>query len=267
MDAIQYVMKRTTSSSFTSGDDAQNAADVNIFDAVPVQNNPGTAADWTPLSVKQAFDNYLLGKTQESASDNPHTMRVEQSSLHFKSLSAELTISNLSDKGAMIDLYELVPQHNLGATEYSTEIYANGFMSPSWCFNEGLKIDNDSVIMTEDELRAIKLGAKPQNSTRWNKTWKIVKQVRLNMSSGAVHRHKSFYEINKTVSHVEYGQLSALGAKFAGWNPVYMLVSRGVPETLHAASDTSIKMSCNIQVNYEASPDRQSKVIVYDSNL
>ena len=269
-DAVKYVMKRTVSANVSSDADLQNMMDINIFDAVPVDNNPGDATDYTPLSVKKAFETYLLGETRAANSSSLVLAKNEQQSLHFKSLSVDLTIANLGSQGAIVDLYELVPQHNLGATSYNMGLgsrMADGFMSPYWCFEQGLSTTNVTQNNGGTAMTPFRLGSRPQDSTRFNRTWKMVKRIRLNLSTGAVHRHKSFYEINKTVSYVEWGQISAQGGKFAGWNPTFLLVTRGVPTSTDAATGSSIKTTCNIQVNYEGTPDRQSKAIVYDANL
>ena len=258
-DAIQYCMKRTVDTTTSSSADAQNILDLNLLDAQPVENNPGTNADYTPISIKKVFDKYLDASVVEGS-----TLKVtdtSQASVHIKSLTAEMTIKNLSGNGAMIDLYDLVPNYSIGPSSYSSETYANGWMSPSWTFQQGLT----QTMQLEDTMSAYDLGAKPSNSTFFNVTWKEVKHTRINLTSGAAHRHRSIYSINKTVSYSEWGQFSVNGGKFAGWNPTILMVVRGVPTAEANAGATSIKIINNIQLNYEATPDRQSKVIVYDS--
>lgn len=263
-DAVKYVMKRSTSQQNTGSVDAVKVYDINILDAKPVKLNPNTDLDYSNMSVQRAFDNYLLGKTQEYLSDNPHEAKLAQSNVHVKSLSIELTFSNLYDSGVMLDVYELVPQHSLGPSSYINESYSVGYMSPLWTYIQGM--DTDNVIQTDDVLSHSNLAAKPSNSTVYNRTWKEVKHLRLNLAGSTVHRHKSFYEINKTVTFQELDQFSDDGGKFAGWNPTFLVLQRGVPTAGEQAAANSVRYACNIQLNYEATPDRQSKVIVFDSN-
>ena len=263
-DAVRYAMKRSVTNTQIGAVNENNVYDINILDAKPVKNNPDTSSDYTPMSVKRAFDNMLLGNTTESADSTATVAKVAQSDLHVKSLSVDLTLSNLYATGVLIDVYELVPQFDLGPTEYSTENYSAGYMSPYWCCIKG--IQGAKVIQTDDTLETLDLAFVPSNSTYFNRCWKTVKHLRLNMSANSVHRHKSVYEINKTVTWQQMDQVSGDGGKFAGWNPTFLIVQRGIPVAGEQAAANSIRYSCNIQLNYEATPDKQAKVIVYDEN-
>lgn len=263
-DAVKYCMKRTVSQDVTGLANAQTVIDVNVLDAKPVENNPGTSADYTPISIEKAFNNYLEGRLRVFNTDPSEyaIANAQQGNIHVKSLSAELTIANLYGTGCMLDIYELVPQHTLGPTTYVNATQASGAMSPLWTYAEGL----NQTDMLEDTPSERSLGMVPSNSTYWQRTWKVVKRVKVNMTGNSVHRHKSFYEINKTVSYPELDQFSTKGGKFAGWNPTFMLVFRGTPSAGELAAASQIRYTCDIQLNYEATPDRQNKVIVYDGN-
>ena len=163
----------------------------------------------------------------------------------------------------MVDLYELVPQHTLGPSTYVNENQATGYMSPVWTWTQGLS----DTVMVDDALSRSYFQANPFNSSLFSRTWKIVKQVRANISGGSTHRHKSAYMINKTVSYPEMAQFTTRGGKFAGWNPTFMIVQQGVPTS--AAQEgvaSSITVRMNAQLNYEASAVEQARVIVFDSN-
>ena len=261
-DAISYCMKRTVETGISSDANLQSTHDFSLLDARPVQNNPNDNQDYSVMTIQKAFDNLLKGQNVKDASEV--TNKLAQSSLHIKSLSSEMTIKNLASNGAMIDLYDLVPQHSIGPSTYASATYAAGYMSPAWTFSQGLATDN--VLELEGNMGASTLGAKPSNSTLFNRTWKQVKHTRINMSAGATHRHRAIYAINKTVNYPEYAQFSSSGGKFAGWNPVILMVIRGVPSGTDIAAPTNIRVVNNIQLNYESTPDRQSKVIVYNSN-
>lgn len=263
-DAVKYVMKRLVTNTSTGAVNANTVYDINILDGKPVKSNPNSNSDYTPMSVKRAFDNYLEGRTYKADSGGGFLARVEQSSIHVKSLSIDLTIANLYSTGVLVDVYELVPQFDLGPTTYESENYAVGYMSPYWTCTEGLSTSN--VQQTKDALNVLDLAFVPNNSTYFQRCWKKVKHLRLNMQANGVHRHKSIYQINKTVTYQEMAQMSDDGGKLAGWNPTFLIVQRGIPTAGEQASASSIRYTCNIQLNYEATPDRQSKVIVFDDN-
>lgn len=269
-DMMKFVMKRTVEDNIEGAANEQAVFDINMLDAKPVKDNPGNSSDYTPLSIGGAFGSFLEGRFRQNptgagGNDTYFTANTTQTSLHFKSLSSELTISNLHSTGLMLDIYELIPQFNIGPSTYSTSggtKYATGYMSPTWTFGQGI-LHTDS---TEDTMTNLSLGANPGNSTYFQRTWKVIKKVRVNMTGNSVHRHKSFYEINKTVSYPEWDQFSPDGGKFAGWNPTYMIVMRGTPNASSQSASTRVRYNCDLQLNYEASPDKQNKVIVYDAN-
>ena len=260
--AINYAQKTNISWQQQTVNDQQVVSDINILDAVPVLNNPDTNLKYSNLSIKKAFDNYLATRTKSYDGTNVDLL-TQQASLHFKSLQADLMIFNNDTHPVFVDLYEVVPQHDLGPTTYSTEYTATGYMSPKWTWAQGLGTD---TIKLEDSIGASTIGSNPFDSTTFSRTWKIVKRLRLNIPAGATHRHKSVYEINKTVSYQQYAQVSTSGGKFAGWNPSYMLCQRGGPDGSQMALASNISITSTMQLNYEAYPDTQAKVIVYDSN-
>lgn len=260
--AINYAQKTNISWQKTTVDNQQVVTDVNLLDVVPVLNNPDTNSKYSNLSIKKAFDNYLATRTLSPAGTGISLIE-QQASLHFKSLQADLTIFNNSTNPVFVDMYEVVPQHDLGPTTYASETEATGYMSPKWTWAEGLGSD---TIELEDNLGASTIGSNPFDSTTFSRTWKIVKRLRLNIPSRATHRHKSVYEINKTVSYQQYAQVSGSGGKFAGWNPSYMLCQKGGPSGTTMALASDISITSTMQLNYEAYPDTQGKVIIYDSN-
>lgn len=266
-DAVQYCMKRVaTSGAINSVAGNAKVFDCNLLDGEPVQNNPNTANDYTRMSIRRAFDNLLLGETKLVSTTTDKTMKKQQQSIHVKSFTNELTVTNLLSSACLFDIYELVPQHNLNGTVYfpDSDRYAVGYMSPTWTYNQGL--NSTDVIETDNDLASTNVAANPFVSTTFSRTWKVVKHVRVNMTGNSVHRHKSVYSINKTVSYQEMAQLSTEGGKFAGWNPTFLCIQRGAPSSQSTADATSISYSTNMQLNYEATPDQQSKVIVFEEN-
>ena len=255
-NVINYAMKTMTTGNTASNAGTSKIFDINILDMEPVTNNPDSNDKYSNLTIRHAFDKYII--TQNEA---PTAARVQQTSIHVKSLSVDLVFTNKTSNMVFLDIYELVPQHQLGPTTYNSAEYAVGYMSPYWTFKTGLATD---TMQLQDTLEAEDIQANPFNSTEFSRTWKVVKQVRVNMKGSSVHRHKAVYQINKTVSYQEMAQFSTQGGKAAGWNPTYMVVQKGAPGASQGADASSITYSANLQLNYEANPSRQAKVIVFD---
>lgn len=263
-DNVQYQMKRVVSSGgIGSSVNSQSVYDCNILDATPVLSNPNNSEDYSRLTIRKAYDNYL-GDVLSKGSTITDT-KIQQSSIHFKSLTCELEIINLNNTAMFVDLYELVPQHVLGPTTYDiNDRQADGYMSPTWTMENGLL--GTDVIFTDNAMPLTSIAANPYNSTLFSRTWKQVKHLRLNLTGNSIHRHKSVYAINKTVSYQEMAQFSTSGGKFAGWNPTYMFIQKGAPTSSDLAGSSALRYVANMQLNYEANPDRQAKVIVFDSD-
>ena len=265
-DVVKYAYKTLATKDINVSESQQAIFDIDILDAEPVYDNPDSNDKYSNLTIRHAFDKYL--KTQfkgdtDAGTDQDITAFIQQTSLHFKSLTTDLVITNRESTALFVDIYELVPQHVLGLTTYaSSSNHATGYMSPRWTYEQGMS-DTD-VIEMQDDLTPNSLSSNPYDSTLFSRTWKEVKHVRVNMTGNSVHRHKSAYSINKTVSYQEMAQFSTSGGKFAGWNPTYLIVAKGAPAAGMAGTTGSLSYTCNMQLNYESNPSRQAKVIVYD---
>lgn len=260
---ITYIQKATTTVQTTSNDDTQTISDINVVDATPVLSNSATEP-YSRLTIKNCFDEYLKLRFQTDSSSAQPEAKVQQTSVHIQSITSELMVKNNLNQIALVDIYELVPQHVLGPSTYSSQTYAEGYMSPTWAFTNGLI---DSIDLGDNLISTIP-NAKPTNSSLWYRTWKVLKKVRVNMSAGSLHRHKSCISVNKTVTYPEMAQFSTDGGKFAGWNPVYMVIQRGGPTfSATTAQATDITFSCDMEMKYTASAQEQARVIVYDQTL
>jgi len=259
----KYTMKTLVAGTLIAAANVQAVNDISMLAAVPVLNDPDTSSKYTNLSVKRAFDKLLLASVGNQT-PTP-TLKVQQSSVHFSSLTSELMLVNEdSTVAAIVDIYEVVPQYALGPSTYNTQGYAVGYMSPFWCYYSGL--NTTDVIQEDDILSYSDVASNPFNSTNFSRTWKVVKHVKVNMSAKGIHRHKSVYGINKTISYQEYAQFSTSGGKFAGWNPSYMIIARGNPtSTYPIAAPVTISYTCDLQLSYTAQMTGQEKVIIYDS--
>lgn len=249
----------------TSAAAQQAHLDVNVLDNVPVLNNPDDNTKYSNLSIKNAFDKFLIAQNKGTTDVPTDKFKLQNASIHVTNLSCELEIRNTQDYPITVDVYELVPQHNLGPTTYASEISATGYMSPGWAFQTGLSSDS---IDLQTVLTSTDVGARPYDSVTFSRSWKQVKRLRLNLTAQSVHRHKSFYEINTTVSYQQFAQASTSGGKFGGWNPTFLIVHKGFPqgsETLASAS--TIMVNTINRMNYTGFISEGQKAIVFDDNL
>ena len=255
---ITYLQKAVTTFQRTSTTDTVVVSDINILDAEPVSGNSATDP-YSRLTIRDCFDEYLKAQVEDDSST--YELKKQQTSIHVKSVSNELMIRNNSSQMALVDVYELVPQHTLGPSTYSSQTYATGYMSPTWTYANGLA----DTLMLEDQLLGSDIAAKPTDSSLWTRSWKVIKKVRLNLTANSLHRHKSSIAVNKTVTYPESAQFSTSGGKFAGWNPTYMVVQKGGPTGLAGATASDITYTCNMELRYTASAQEQARVIVYDA--
>ena len=265
-EGIKYAQKTMSTLELGIAANSQGLFDIPLLCGKEVKLNPATDNKYNNLSVQRAFDQYLKSKVQVDTTEE--TLKNAQTSIHITSLTNELIITNNKTTSAYVDIYELVPQHNLGPSEYSSKVKSDGYMSPTWCFQQMAS----TTLETDDALDSASIAFSPYDSTVFSRTWKEIKRVRINLTGNATHRHKSVYQINKTVSYQEMAQFSPDGGMFAGWNPVIFGVMKGTPGedgagTSRRARESHITFLSNMQLNYEANPEAQAKVIVFDDAL
>jgi len=260
LQGVNYVQKTRSTMTKTSSAGAQRSWDLSILDAVPVLNNPDTSEKYSNLTIKKAFDDFLL-----ASNVGTDALKLQQTSIHMKSMSCELNITNQETHSVIMDIYEVVPKHTLGPTTYANDGFATGYMSPSWTWAIGLSTDTP---MLEDVLTSGSTGSKPTDSVNYSRTWNVVKHVKVNLTAGSTHIHKMAYAINKTVSYQEYAQFSTSGGKLAGWNPSVLFRLRGVPDSSNNLSSTgSVALYADMQLNYSGYMSEGARAIVFDENL
>tara|TARA_A100001035_G_C27761984_1_gene491701 strand:- start:645 stop:1760 length:1116 start_codon:yes stop_codon:yes gene_type:complete len=261
--AVNYVQKTRWSATRASTTGQQAHWDISVLDASPVENNPNSNSKYTNLSIKKAFDDFLLASTAGNVGTS--ALKIQQSSIHVRSLSCEVNITNRSDHNIIIDIYEVVPKFSLGPTTYVDEGYATGSMSPSYGWSNGLSSESPQL---EDTLLSTTVGSKPTDSFRYVRTWKEVKHVKVNLTAGSTHIHKMAYAINKTVSYQEFQQFNDKGGKFAGWNPTLLFRTRGVPSSANSIADSSsVAMLADMQLNYSGYMGEGGRAIVFDEKI
>lgn len=257
LEGVNYVQKTRAAATKTASVGSQNHWDISVLDAVPVLNNPDSNDKYTNLSIKKAFNDFLIASNQGT-----DELKRQQTSIHMKSLSCELNITNNNDTACILDIWEVLPKHTLGPTDYANDGYATGYMSPSWTWAQGLATDTP---MLEDTLASGTAGSKPFDSVNFSRTWNVVKHVKANITANSTHIHKMAYAINKTVTYQEYAQFSTSGGKLAGWNPTFLMRLRGVPDATNpVASAGSVTYYADMQLNYSGYMSEGARAIVFD---
>lgn len=239
---------------------SQNRIDISLLDAVPVLNNPDSDSKYTNLSIKTAFDNVL--RAVMSTGSGSITQRESNTTIHLDLVAGEFLITNGST-AAEVTIYDCIPQYDLGPTTYLNESYATGYMSPCWCWHQGL--DAADTLFLNDQLSSQNIGSKPTDSVTFSRAWKIIKRTTIRMTANAVHKHNFVCGINKTIPYQRYAQAASGGAKFGGYCPTTMISFRGLPTNTEQATSSEINVSTNLEFRYSSNLNQNTQAIVYDS--
>ncbi len=254
----RYSQMTSILTNLTGAENRQGTGDVSLLDAVPVQNNPDSDSKYTNLSIKKAFDTVLRARMYSG--ETPVSQYESNTTIHLDNVSAEFLITNGST-AAELTIYDCVPQYDLGPTTYSTESYAVGYMSPFWCWSQGLLTD---TLELEDNLSNGRFGSKPTDSVTFSRAWKVIKRTKIRMTSDAVHKHNFACGINKSIPYQRYAQASNGGGKFGGYCPTTMFVVRGLPSASQQSPETALNISANLELRYSSNLNQSTKAIVYD---
>ena len=257
-----YRYKTTVQTAFTSSATYQNITDVSVLHAVPVLNNPDSDSKYTNLSIKEAFRKVFRAQVKYSDGLVDQELTIPQSNMtiHLESVTAEMLITN-GNNSSEITIYDLVPQYDLGPTTYNTEGYALGYMSPSWCWSQGLSSES---IELKDNLTRSDLSSKPSDSVTFSRTWQVIKKTRITMTANSVHKHNLMVGINKSIPYQKMAQASTSGASFGGMCPTIMVVSRGLPTATLTADTSDVNISANLELRTSSNLNQSPQAIVYD---
>ena len=256
----RYRQKTAILTNKTIAENQQQLIDISLLDAVPVLNNPDSDSKYTNLSIKTAFDNVL--RAVMSTGGGSITQRESNTTIHLDLVAGEFLITNGST-ASEVTIFDCIPQYDLGPTTYSNESYSTGYMSPSWCWYQGL--DAADTLFLNDQMTALSIGAKPTDSVTFSRAWKIIKRTTIRMTADAVHKHNFVCGINKSIPYQRYAQASTGGGKFGGYCPTTMMMFRGLPTSSLQATASEINVSCNLELRYSSNLNQNTQAIVYDS--
>ena len=271
-EGADYIQMTRSAGTFSAGAGTQNRRDISILDVRPPSGDDEDDK-YSNLTLSKAFNDYLLAKNQTGTTGtDENVLNIQQSALHLKTVSAELSITNVNSTTAVVDLWEVVPKFALGPASYSNSGYAVGYMSPSYCWLRGLSNDSGTTAtdtpMLEDLLTAGTTGARPTDSLNFARSWKIVKHVKINLTGGSTHNHKMVYAINHTVPYQEFAQASTSGGKQAGYMPAFLMNIKGVPVGSNVlGAEAEVAFNCAMRMNYSGYMSGDSRSIVFDDTI
>lgn len=260
----QYRFKTSVQSAIESSANAQQIMDLSVLHARPVQNNPDSDSKYTNLSIKEAFDYVLRAQTKytgESGTPEDLTIPESNTTIHLESITAETIITN-GDNASEITIYDLVPQYDLGPTSYTSERYATGYMSPGWCWAQGL---NSESIELKDSLAASTIGSKPSDSVTFSRSWQVIKKTKVTMTSNSTHKHNFMCGINKSIPYQKMAQVSSDGGSFGGMCPTILIVTRGLPTSTLLATTSNVNVSSNLELRTSSNLNQSPQAIIYDN--
>lgn len=259
-----YRYKTSIQSAKTTSANQQTALDVSVLQARPVLNNPDSDSKYSTLTIQEAFTNVLRAKTEYTSStlvDQELIIPESNMTLHLESVTAEMLITN-GNNASEITIYDLVPQYDLGPTTYVNESYATGYMSPSWCWNQGLTSES---VELRDNMSLQNIGSNPSDSVTFSRAWTVIKKTRVTMTSNSVHKHNLMVGINKSIPYQKMAQASSGGGSFGGFCPTIMLVSRGLPTSSLLADTSEYNVSCNLEFRCSSNLNQSPQAIVYNN--
>ncbi len=265
-DTIQYTAIRNKKIDFTNNAGKQIAGDRNLALLEPPTNDVLQSSDsYTNFSIRNEFDRMLLARTVDSSAsaiDSPKQSLVA----NFHTLSSVM-ILRAPTQGAIVEIYDLQPKFSIGPGTYESESYATDHLSPAWCWIAGTQLPDDgqSSIETMDNYQHTVVGADPLISPTFRRTWNIIKKTTVRMTSNSIHRHRSVFNINKSVTYDEMAQASTQGGT-SPWLPTQMVVTRGYPTSTLAAEQVTVNIQQESTLTYSSRLAKTSNVIVYNNN-
>ena len=262
-DTIQYTAVRNKKIDVTNEDGKQIVADRNLALLEPPSGDTLQSDDsYTNFSIRNEFDRMLRARTVagSSALDQPKQSLIA----NFHSLGSVM-ILRAPTQGAIVDIYDLQPKFSIGPATWVSESYATDHLSPLWCWIAGVQLSGQSSIETMDDINHTTVGTDPILSPTFRRTWNITKKTTVRMTSNAIHRHRSVFNINKSVTYDEMAQASPSGGT-SPWLPTIMVVVRGYPTSTSLAEPITVNIQQESTLRYSSRLAKSTNVIVYNNN-
>ena len=257
-EALDYDYKQNKALNLSSTTNFTGITDISGMVASPVKDDPDDGTRYSNISLRQCFDLALLQKMQVSDTTT-YNQKETSLQLHLGTYTSTLQVV-APTAGAIVDIYDLKPKFTLGPTSYQNQYYATGYMSPYYCFSEGMT----ETIEPLDSIGSTTLGSKPTDSVLFKRTWDVIKKTTVRMTDSSIHRHRTVFGINKTVAYQEMATVTSQGGMLP-WMPCHMVVVRGYAGSGVLAQSVTVNLEQESNLTYKAYPGDTSKVIVYDN--
>ena len=259
-DTIFYTAKRTKKIDITNSDGQQYIDDRNLALLEPPTNdNLSSDTSYTNFSLRNEFDRMLLARVTDQTTEQDTLKQTLTANYHSL---ASLMILRAPAQGAIVEIYDLQPKFAIGPATYQSEGYATGYLSPKWCWGAGT---GSTIIESMDNISQNTIGSEPMESPTFRRTWNITKKTTVRMTSNSIHRHRSIFNINKSVTYDEMAQCSTSGGTVP-WLPTQMVVVRGYPTSTSKAEAVTVSCQQESTLHYSSRLAKSTSVIVYNNN-
>lgn len=159
--------------------------------------------------------------------------------VHF--VEAEMKLTNSSNVGITLDIYEIVPRGDYDMT--NTDI-----TSPLKCWDNGYIDESPAGITgsTQSVLTSSVYGVKPMDSDLFTEYFVVKKIFPIELPASTTHVHKSRYNISRTFDSSSIQNSSLYGSikHFTKW---VLVIARGNP--VHSSADSDIVGSSPLAVD------------------
>lgn len=264
-DTISYTAIRNKKVTLTNNAGSQASGDRNLALLVPPKNDDmDSNTSYCNFDIKNEFDRMLRARMNvDYPSAGTEVIGKKETLIaHFHSLSS-IMILKAPSSGAIVEIYDLQPRFAIGPSNYYSETYGSGYLSPLWCWVSGLS--NNVVIETNDDYGQGTVGSDPLDSPTFRRCWNIVKKTTCRMTANSIHRHRMAWNINKSVNYYEMAQAGSDGGTVP-WLPTQMVVTRGYPTNDSLAESVSVEIQQESKLSYSSRLAQTTNVIVYNNN-
>lgn len=180
----------------------------------------------------------------------PGASNTKTSMYYLESVTSELALTNTSNYGAVVDIYECVAKRDFsgGNTSYfgSTNTMV---LSPVTYWQSGMLQASGSVggIASAGAglLVSTTIGSVPTDSQLFNEYWQISSKFRLNLPGLSTHVHRSLYTYNKVLSYFRIQDSTLM----QGITRNYIIVVKGTPVI---SGSSVVDYSANVAVTCNA---------------
>lgn len=215
------------------------------------------------LTIRELFDK--LPKVKYDKDGTTIITNAQSQLIHLGALTNQMTIS--TPTGCVVDIYDLVPKFDIGGVTRETQFTGTGYGDPRWCVEQGNTSTNYRNLSADTMEAWDHVQFNPETSQTFNRVWKVIKKTRLLTTDGALHRHNSYFGLNKTVTYQKMAAAATTGQLFGGFCPCQMVVITGYPTSEgYSAEITNANIRMDFKMDYHVIPDEGGKYFFQGKN-